>query len=111
MNNRVVANGTPLDDRFDNVARAARRAGFDPTLFGYTDQGVDPRLVAAGDDPRLSSYEGVLPGFTVALDLSGVQAPWMEWLARARLRRTVGTRRRRWRPSPNDPRRSGCPPS
>jgi arylsulfatase A-like enzyme len=81
MNNRVVANGTPLDDRFDNVARAARRAGFDPALFGYTDQGVDPRLVAAGDDPRLSSYEGVLPGFTVALDLSGAQAPWMEWLA------------------------------
>ena len=26
MNNRVVANGTPLDDRFDNVARAALRA-------------------------------------------------------------------------------------
>ena len=25
MNNRVVANGTPLDDRFDNLARAARR--------------------------------------------------------------------------------------
>ena len=42
MNNRVVANGTPLDDRLDNLARAARRAGFDPTLFGYTDQGVDP---------------------------------------------------------------------
>jgi iron complex outermembrane receptor protein len=35
MNNRVVANGTPLADRFDNLARVARRAGFDPTLFGY----------------------------------------------------------------------------
>ncbi len=42
MNNRVVANGTPLEDRFDNVARLARRAGFAPALFGYTDQGVDP---------------------------------------------------------------------
>ena len=42
MNNRVVANGTPLDDRLDNLARAGRRAGFDPTLFGYTDQGIDP---------------------------------------------------------------------
>ena len=80
MNNRVVANGTPLDDRFDNLARAARRAGFDPTLFGYTDQGVDPRLVEAADDPRLSSYEGVLPGFTVGLDLTGKQRPWLKWL-------------------------------
>ena len=30
MNNRVVGNGTPLDDRFDNVARVARRAGYAP---------------------------------------------------------------------------------
>ena len=28
MNHRVVANGTPLDDRFDNVALAGRRAGY-----------------------------------------------------------------------------------
>lgn len=80
MNNRVVANGTPLDDRLDNLARAGRRAGLDPTLFGYTDQGVDPRVVRSPDDPRLSSYEGVLPGFTVGLDLSGEHARWTEWL-------------------------------
>jgi arylsulfatase A-like enzyme len=80
MNNRVVANGTPLDDRFDNLARAGRRAGLDPTLFGYTDQGVDPRTVQSADDPRLSSYEGVLPGFRVELDLSGGHGPWIEWL-------------------------------
>src|SRR5438067_1136038 len=49
MKNRVVANGTPLDDRFDNIARAGRRAGYVPVLFGYTDQGIDPRLVT---DPR-----------------------------------------------------------
>jgi len=80
MNNRVVTNGTPLDDRLDNLARAGRRAGFDPTLFGYTDQGVDPRVVRSPDDPRLSSYEGVLPGFTVGLDLTGEHARWTEWL-------------------------------
>ncbi|MGA2527873.1 MAG: sulfatase-like hydrolase/transferase [Acidimicrobiales bacterium] len=80
MNNRVVANGTPLDDRLDNLARAARRAGLDPTLFGYSDQGVDPRTVTSSDDPRLSSYEGVLPGFKVALDLTGECTPWLEWL-------------------------------
>jgi len=80
MNNRVVANGTPLDNRLDNVARAARRAGLDPTLFGYTDQGIDPRVVEEPDDPRLSSYEGVLPGFKVGLDLTGEHELWIEWL-------------------------------
>ncbi len=80
-NNRVVANGTPLDRRFDNVALAARRSGYRPVLFGYTDQGVDPRDVTEPDDPRLSTYEGVLPGFDVALDLSHDAAPWIRWLA------------------------------
>src|SRR5215210_8093263 len=70
MNNRVVANGSPLDARFDNVALAARRAGYAPALFGYTDQAVDPREVTDEDDPRLQSYEGVLPGFDAVLDLS-----------------------------------------
>ncbi len=82
LSNRVVANGTPLDDRFDNVARAGRRAGFEPTLFGYTDQGVDPRLVEGPGDPRLWTYEGVLPGFAADLLLVGPQAAWVEWLRR-----------------------------
>lgn len=81
MNNRVVANGTPLDSRFDNLARAARRAGYAPALFGYTDQGIDPRLADGPDDPRLSTYEGVLPGFDAVLHLPTEMAPWREWLA------------------------------
>jgi arylsulfatase A-like enzyme len=81
FNNRVVANGTPLDARFDNIALAARRAGYTPTLFGYTDQSVDPRCVTGLDDPRLSNYEGVLPGFEVELDLiASRQAQWIAWL-------------------------------
>jgi arylsulfatase A-like enzyme len=80
MNNRVVANGTPLDERLDNIARAARRAGYNPALFGYTDQGVDPRIVDDPADPRLSTYEGVLPGFDPVLDMSGWQLPWLRWL-------------------------------
>lgn len=80
MNNRVVANGTPLDDRFDNVARAARRDGYEPTLFGYTDQGVDPRLAVHPDDPRLMNWEGVLPGFDTELELIEEHTAWMEWL-------------------------------
>ena len=59
-------NGTPLDARHRNVAQEARRAGYDPVLFGYTDVSADPR----GRDPRdpdLHSYEGVLPGMTPAV--------------------------------------------
>jgi len=80
MTNRVVFNGTPLDDRLDNMARAARRAGYDPTLFGYTDQAVDPRTVTDPSDPRLRTYEGVLPGFDVALDLTHQRLAWNQWL-------------------------------
>jgi arylsulfatase A-like enzyme len=81
MNHRVVANGTPLDARFDNIAHAARRAGYAPTLFGYTDQSIDPRHADGPDDPRLRSYEGVLPGFEVGCELiAGDPAPWMDWL-------------------------------
>src|SRR5215218_214872 len=80
MNNRVVANGTPLDARFDNIAHAARRAGYQPTLFGYTDQGIDPRFADGPDDPRLNTYEGILPGFDVELHLPTESGPWMAWL-------------------------------
>jgi len=82
QNHRSVLNGTPLDARFTNVALEARRAGYEPMLFGYTDTTVDPRTVAA-DDPRLRSYEGVLPGFEVVVnDPSEGAGPleWAQWL-------------------------------
>lgn len=81
LTNRVVANGTPLDDRFDNIARAARRAGYDPTLFGYTDQSIDPRRADGPTDPRLRTFQGVLPGFRVGLHLTEQHAQWCGWLA------------------------------
>ena len=80
--NRSILNGTPLDDRFTNVARLARQAGHTPVLFGYTDTAVDPRTVPSGD-PRLFTYEGVLPGFEpVVVDPWGEGSPaWGRWLA------------------------------
>jgi len=81
--NRVVFNGTPLSDSLDNVALVARRSGYDPTLFGYTDQAVDPRVVDDPGDPRLRTYEGVLPGFTCALDLTGKRDAWSDWVREA----------------------------
>ncbi len=80
MNNRVVANGSPLADRFDNVARLARRAGYVPTLFGYTDQGLDPNQADGFDDERLDSYDGILPGFAVGHYLPESQATWVQYL-------------------------------
>ena len=77
MNNGVVANGTPLDARFDNVALAARRAGYRPALFGYTDTGIDPRVAEGPDDPRLSTYEGKLPGFDHELPLPETADAWV----------------------------------
>ncbi len=80
MNNRVVANGTPLASGFDNVALVARRAGFNPTLFGYTDQGIDPYRALGNDDPRLDDYDGILPGFSVGLYLPESQTGWVQYL-------------------------------
>jgi len=79
MNNRVCRNGTPLDARHDTMALAARRLGYEPTLFGYSDTSPDPRRHAP-DDPVLRSYEGVLPGFSVRQLLPEHQKPWLSWL-------------------------------
>jgi arylsulfatase A-like enzyme len=80
--NRVLRNGTPLDLRFTNMARVARAAGYDPVLFGYTDTALDPRTVPPGD-PRLNSYEGVLPGLRPVLHdpFEAGSLEWGRWLA------------------------------
>ena len=78
-NHRSAINGTPLDARFTNIALEARALGYDPVLFGYTDASPDPRALAA-DDPRLRTYEGVLPGFRAVVDLPEHLHPWGVWL-------------------------------
>jgi arylsulfatase A-like enzyme len=81
LNHRVVANGTPLDARFDTVALAAQRAGYSPAMFGYTDQSIDPRQAAGPDDPRLRTYYGILPGFDTVVHITDDEGPWFDWLA------------------------------
>ncbi len=75
-NHRSVVNGAPLDARHTNVALEARKLGYDPVLFGYTDAAPDPRTLATGD-PSLLSYEGVLPGMTPEGYLGGNRLPWL----------------------------------
>jgi arylsulfatase A-like enzyme len=79
-NHRVTMNGTPLDRRHTNWALEARKLGYDPALIGYTDQTADPRDLGAGD-PRLSTYEGILPGLTAIAD-TGMDhpGPWADFL-------------------------------
>ena len=79
-NHRVVANGAPLNDGFDHVARMMLRAGYQPALFGYTDQSIDPALADGPSDARLNTYEGVLDGFDVVARLFDGSAEWVEWL-------------------------------
>ncbi|MGH7104767.1 MAG: sulfatase-like hydrolase/transferase, partial [Acetobacteraceae bacterium] len=62
-NNHVLLNGSPLDAAISNVAKVARRKGYDPVLFGYTDSTPDPRGLDPAD-PQLATYEGLMPGFT-----------------------------------------------
>lgn len=79
MKHRSPLNGSPLDARFTNMALEARAGGYDPVLFGYTDASPDPRELDA-NDPRLRSYEGVLPGYRAIVDLPEHATAWGVWL-------------------------------
>ena len=75
-NHRSVINGTPLDARHSNFALEARKAGYEPVLFGYTDISPDPRQFPPGD-PALTTYEGVLSGLLPVVHLRDDQKPWL----------------------------------
>ena len=79
-NHRVAMNGTPLDRRHTNWALEARKLGYDPALIGYTDQTPDPRDLPP-DDPRLRTYEGILPGLNAVVPVSmDYPGPWADYL-------------------------------
>lgn len=77
---RSLRNGTPLDARFPNLALEARKLGYDPALFGYTDISPDPRAHPPGD-PVFDTYEGVLPGMTRVCRLDDDFGTWFAALA------------------------------
>jgi arylsulfatase A-like enzyme len=79
FNHRSIANGTPLDARHSNLALEAKKAGYAPVLFGYTDTSADPRGRDPGD-PWLFTYEGILPGFEAELYLPEHAGPWLDRL-------------------------------
>lgn len=81
MNHRSGRNGTPLDARHTNLAKEARKAGYDPTLYGYTDTSADPRG-RDPNDPVLKTYEGPMPGYFPGLLYHDYLAAWIGDLRR-----------------------------
>ncbi|MEO0682632.1 MAG: sulfatase-like hydrolase/transferase, partial [Pseudomonadota bacterium] len=77
-NHGAIRNGTPLRRGTDNLALQLRRAGREPLLFGYTDAAPDPEGMAP-QDPDLTSYEHVLPGFREIVEMR-FETPFT-WLA------------------------------
>lgn len=68
MNHRAVRNGAPLARHHATIATEARKAGYEPLLFGYSDIAPDPTGMDP-DDPDLSVYEGVAPGFREVVEM------------------------------------------
>ena len=66
MNHRSIRNGTPLAAHHPSLGPEARKAGYEPLLFGYTDVSADPDHLHP-DDPDLKSYEGLAAGFAEIL--------------------------------------------
>jgi len=80
QNHRSVRNGTPLDDRHTNIAREARKAGYRPVLFGYTDTSLDPRHYSRQEVCE-HGYENMMPGFEEGLLLPAERPEaWLEFL-------------------------------
>ncbi len=80
QNHRSVRNGTPLAHHTNNIARMVRGGGYDPVLFGYTDTSADPNVYSE-NDPALTTYEGVMPGFSIDVELNeSCLQPWVDSL-------------------------------
>ena len=82
MNNRVVANGTPLDARFDNVAHAARRAGYDAGAVRLHRPEHRPARGRPGPTtPAVRATRACCPASTSGARTSpATTQAWLDWL-------------------------------
>ncbi len=80
-NHRAITNGTPLNKTYTNLALEARKSGYEPTLFGYTDITADPRFKDSRD-PAVRTYEGILDGYFVGARLNEQSKVWLADLIR-----------------------------
>ena len=81
FNHRSIRNGAPLRHDTPTLASEARKAGYTPLLFGYTDTSQDPR-VYADDDIALTTYEHPMTGFQEEVEMRSEESkPWREDLS------------------------------
>ena len=77
---RSVTNGSPLDKRFTNIAKEARKIGYDPKLYGYTDTSWDPRYLDPKDEKNFT-YESPMEDFDPVCFLSETNSEtWGDYL-------------------------------
>lgn len=80
MNHRSVRNTTPLASGIPNLATESRKAGYLPSLFGYTDTGQDPRG-RHPKDPDLGQEETRIEGIEERVEMRlGQSYPWRAYL-------------------------------
>ncbi len=80
MNHRAINNGSPLGAHHTNIALEARKIGYEPLLFGYSDIQPDPTTRSARD-PDNFVYENVLPGFREMVEMRAEYgAEWLGYL-------------------------------
>ena len=80
MNHRSIRNGTPLARHHATIASEARRAGYEPLLFGYCDTTPDPTGFDPAD-PELKGYEKVARGFREIVEMRLEEGrQWPGWL-------------------------------
>lgn len=72
MNHRVSANGVPLESRHPTLATAARQAGIDPVMIGYTTTTPDPASTVP-QDPRFREIGDVMDGFRIFAHMDEVE--------------------------------------
>jgi arylsulfatase A-like enzyme len=80
MNHRQVQNWIPLDTRHMTLPRAARAAGHDPALIGYTTTTPDPRSTGAAD-PRFAGIGDTMEGWRTVGEFGPDHDGYFGWLA------------------------------
>ena len=78
MNHRVVRNGTPMRAELTHLARELRRAGYDPSLIGFTTSVPDPR-VTDWNDPRFRAHN-IMDGWTTVRAFEGERIEYLRYL-------------------------------
>jgi arylsulfatase A-like enzyme len=79
MNHRQVQNWIPLDRRHVTLPQAARAAGHDPALIGYTTTVPDPRSTSP-NDPRFRNLGDTMEGWRPVGEFGPEHDGYFGWL-------------------------------